>query len=256
MSAAGRSGIGQTLAVLEEVARSGPAASANGIARALGIPRATAYRLINSLVADEYLLRHPELPGFLLGVRVVELAHLVAPAHADPTQDTVAGVRAATGAAVHLVRYRDGRVVVADEDPTMPLRSLDRTRLQLGSTAIGRLLLAAYGPPFAGHTDRAAVMTVTTTAAASGITAREHRDIAASVAEVGFAAYAEAGPSARACIAVPLRSGGGRIHGALALATPSGDPEVARSHLDALFNAADRLSQPGGDRGTRTAVWT
>ncbi|MCT9819010.1 helix-turn-helix domain-containing protein [Microbacterium sp. W1N] len=241
MSGAGSgSSVGQALAVLEEVARSGPTLSANGIARALGLPRASAYRLINSLVSEEYLLRHPTLDGFSLGVRVVELAHLVAPTRPLSTAEVVAGVRAETGVAVHLARYQRGRVVIVDEDPGRPLRSLDRTRQQLASTAIGRVLLAAYAPPLAAYPDQDAVATVVQTARASGITPQEHREIAAEVFALGYALAVDPSEEQRACVAVPLRTAEGRIVGALAAAAAG--PSEAAAQVGALTGAARRLA--------------
>ncbi|WP_019182005.1 IclR family transcriptional regulator [Microbacterium yannicii] len=240
MSALG-TGVGQALAVLEEVARSGPTLSANGIARALGMPRTSAYRLINSLVSEEYLLRHPDLDGFVLGVRVVELAHLVAPTRPAPTPDVLGALRAETGEAVHLVRYQRGRVVIVDEDPRQPLVSIERTRRQLASTAIGRLLLAGFAPPLGDHEDQDAVAEVIASARSSGITASEHRRIAAECAENDFALHAEPADHRRACVAVPLRSADGRLRGALALATATGDLALARAHVGRLRTAADVL---------------
>lgn len=242
-----RSGVGQALAVLEEVARSGPSLSANGIARVLGMPRASAYRLINSLVSEEYLLRHPTLDGFLLGVRVVELAHLVAPTQPVVAPDIVTQLRMQTGEAVHFVRYQRGRIVIVDEDPTRPLLSVNRTRRQLASTAIGRLLLAAFAPPLAAHADREAVAEVVSTARSSGITAAEHRRIAQEVTEHDFATYAEADGRGRACVAVPVRTADGRLVGGVALSTADVDLDAATRHLDRLRGAAGLLVQTAED---------
>lgn len=238
----GGSGVGHALAVLEEVARSGPTLSANGIARALGLPRASVYRLVNSLVGDEYLLRHPELDGFSLGVRVVELAHLVAPVRPLSSASIVTDLRRRTGAAVHLARFQHGRVIVVDEDPARPLRSLDRTRRQLASTAIGRLLLTAYAPPLAVHPDQDAVAAVVHTAQASGISPREHRDIAREVLASGIALSADAGDPPRACVAAPVHRAGERIIGALAITVESDREDHALVYRDDVIEAADRLS--------------
>ncbi|WP_345714393.1 helix-turn-helix domain-containing protein, partial [Kineococcus glutinatus] len=43
------------LSLLEEVARTGAGATAAEVAAATGTPRATAYRLLNLLVAEEFL---------------------------------------------------------------------------------------------------------------------------------------------------------------------------------------------------------
>nr|UXN29258.1 helix-turn-helix domain-containing protein [Curtobacterium flaccumfaciens] len=62
--------IQNALAVLEAVAHAGPGVTAQQISDALGMPRATTYRLITLLVEDEYLVRLPDLRGFALGHKV------------------------------------------------------------------------------------------------------------------------------------------------------------------------------------------
>jgi DNA-binding IclR family transcriptional regulator len=64
------------LSVLEEVARSGPGVTGQQVAANLGMPKATAYRLLNILVQNEYLVRMPDLSGFALGRKVALLAGL------------------------------------------------------------------------------------------------------------------------------------------------------------------------------------
>ncbi len=63
-------------AVLEEVARCGAGVTGTQVARNLGMPKATAYRLLNMLVEDEYLVRVPDLSGFALGRKVAWLVGL------------------------------------------------------------------------------------------------------------------------------------------------------------------------------------
>ncbi|QGF23051.1 helix-turn-helix domain-containing protein [Raineyella fluvialis] len=67
-------------AVLEEVARCGAGVTGTEVARHLGMPKATAYRLLNMLVEDEYLVRVPDLSGFALGRKVAWLVALTADA--------------------------------------------------------------------------------------------------------------------------------------------------------------------------------
>jgi len=63
-------------AVLEEVARCGAGVTGTQVARNLRMPKATAYRLLNMLVEDEYLVRVPDLSGFALGRKVAWLIAL------------------------------------------------------------------------------------------------------------------------------------------------------------------------------------
>lgn len=238
----GRSTLAQALAVLEEVARMGPSQSANAIARSLELPRASAYRIINSLVSDEYLLRHPTLGGFVLGVRVVELAHLIAPRHESPAPTIIGDLRRSTGEAVHFVRYLGGRVIIVDEDPALPFSSRDRTRLDLGSTAIGHLLLWAF-PPVRDPADVASTQTVIETARAAGMTLDDHRRIAAEVSDLGYARHSD--PGGRACIAVPVRTPDGTLVGAVAIVATSGNPADLEVHVERLRAAGDELAVTG-----------
>jgi DNA-binding IclR family transcriptional regulator len=137
--------IHSALTVLEEVARHGAGVTAQEVSDALGIPRATTYRLINLLVQDEYLVRMPDLRGFALGRKVLELAHLVAPA-APPqaVREVVAGLRASIRGGVHLVRYQRDRMFVLDADPDFPLSDESRILRDLSVSAMGRLLLAEF----------------------------------------------------------------------------------------------------------------
>ena len=66
--------VDNAFSILEEVARSGAGVSAREIAENLGMPRATAYRILKHLVQQEYLVRSPDLSGFALGQRVRNLA--------------------------------------------------------------------------------------------------------------------------------------------------------------------------------------
>lgn len=62
------------VAVLEEVARCGPGVPGTEVARNLGLPKATTYRLLALLVELDYLAHAPDRPGFALGSRVARLA--------------------------------------------------------------------------------------------------------------------------------------------------------------------------------------
>lgn len=116
--------IQNALAVLEAAAHAGPGVTAQQISEALGMPRATTYRLITLLVEDEYLVRLPDLRGFALGHKVADLAG-VSPA---PTlaplpravRSVLADVRSAVRAGVHLARYDAAGVRDIDVDPDFP----------------------------------------------------------------------------------------------------------------------------------------
>jgi len=78
--------VDNAFAILEQVARSGAGVSAREIAESLGMPRATAYRILKHLVQQEYLVRSPDLSGFALGQRVRDLAGALGPQEPPPPE--------------------------------------------------------------------------------------------------------------------------------------------------------------------------
>lgn len=133
----------RALQILEVVAKHGSAVTGNDIARIAAIPRATAYRLINQLVADGYLVRLPDFSGLALGARTRELAGAVP---TGPTAaELVAGLRSATRFAVHLVEFTgapSARVIDADPDHRRPRFPVVPNRIH--ASALGKLILARY----------------------------------------------------------------------------------------------------------------
>ncbi len=135
--------IRSALTVLEQVARAGPGVTARELSTALGLSPATTYRLVNLLVAEEYLVRLPDLRGFALGRKVVELAGAVAhPAVPAGAADAVAELRSRVRLAVHLASLRHGRLRMLDPDPDHPPSADAVLARHLHASALGKLLLA------------------------------------------------------------------------------------------------------------------
>ncbi|ACZ32071.1 transcriptional regulator, IclR family [Xylanimonas cellulosilytica DSM 15894] len=109
------------LQVLECVAAAGAGITAQEISTALGLSRATTYRLVQVLVEDEYLVRLPDLRGFALGRRVAALAPAPPPRPPRAAREVLARVRAGTRGGIHLVHLDAAVPVVVDEDPDFPL---------------------------------------------------------------------------------------------------------------------------------------
>jgi DNA-binding IclR family transcriptional regulator len=206
--------------VLEEVARCGPGVAAREISANLRMPRATAYRLLNLLVQEEYLVRLGDLSGFALGRKVAELAHLVTPARPPQAVRTiVSAVRAHMRGGVHLAGYAGSMLHILDEDPDFRLSDAARLTRDLEASAMGRLLLA--------ESRRDAL------AAAEGF-------VAETLAR-GFAVQTGAFDPARGCLAYPIRDGDGRLVAALSLCAPTELVEHPGRLLDDLRDGAMRL---------------
>ena len=227
----GAAGPGDRLAlafgVLEVVAQRRTGISANELARELGVPRSTMYRTVNSLVQQEFLLRRPDLTGFILGVRVTELAQVVAELAPSRESLIVAGLRQETGAALHLVGFRGEVIEILDEDPARPVSDPRALAAQPARSAVGHLLLADLPP------ERSAQI--------AGVPAAEVRGLAESGDVRGYAQQIGLLTPDRACLAVPIRRGAALV-GAIALsADPAGISTAAR-HVARLRETAERLS--------------
>lgn len=80
--------VDSAFAVLEAVYRCGPGVTARELTRVLPMSRAGVYRILKHLVAEEYLVRTPDLKGFVIGerVRVLGQPHPVAAQFDEPDQ--------------------------------------------------------------------------------------------------------------------------------------------------------------------------
>lgn len=209
--------------VLEEVARCGAGVTAREVSANLGMPRATAYRLLNLLVQEEYLVRLGDLSGFALGRKVAELAHLVTPARPpQAVRSIVEGVRTRVRGGVHLAGYGGATLRILDEDPDYRLSDASRLTRDLGISAMGRLLLADL--------ERQGVR--------SGILSS---GLVAETLDRGFAVQIGAFDPALGCLALPIRDTEGRLVAALSLSTTTDRVERPGRLLDLLRNGANRL---------------
>ena len=218
--------IHSALTVLEEVARCGPGVTAREVSDNLALPRATAYRLLNLLVQDEYLVRMPDLRGFALGRKVVELANLVAPAQPpEAVRDVIGRLRGRIRGGVHLVRYDQDGLRVVDGDPDFPPNEAARTR-RLDGSAMGRLLLAeraGAGPAPDPLHDPAL------------------QGLIDEVRLLGYARQIDAVTAGYGCLAVPIRDRSGTLVAGLCLSAPRVRIEEPAELLDLLQTGAREL---------------
>lgn len=215
--------IRSALTVLEAVADLGAGVTARELSTRLAMPRATIYRLLNILVEDEYLVRTPDLSGFALGTKVIQLAAVAAPAHVPTAARRVlAETRAALRGGVHLFSFDDGRPHVLDEDPDFPLRDPVTLARDPSASAIGLLFLVSADAPSAAAS------------AARGRAADELATLAA--------VRRPDDGSGWGCVAAPLLTDGGRIVGGLAFAGPQHRVAAPEPVLSLLLPAAARVA--------------
>lgn len=211
--------IHSALTVLETVAALGVGSTAREIAAALGLPRATAYRLLNLLVQEEYLVRTPDLSGFALGNKVVELARAAAPVRVPTAaRETLSDLRSRVRGGVHLVLYSESRMVVADADEDFPLSDEVRLLREPERFALGRLPLVD-----AGREDGAL------------------SHAADDLRSWGVTRQVDEVLPGHGCLAMPIRDRDGALFGALGFSGPKHRIEDPRVVIELFRPASERL---------------
>lgn len=208
------------------------------VARALDLSPATAYRLLNLLVGEEYLVRLPDLSGFALGRRAVEFAGVArGPAVPRAARRLITEMRGSTRFGVHLVTYSGGRMLLVDLDPDNPPPDPTLFARHLHASALGRLLLAAQ-PGLAAAT---ALVPLTRS------TVADPPALAAALGDVrlnGWAAQCDELTPGRACVAAGVCAEDGTLVAGVAAAGPTARIEAGLDGLvSRLTVAADRLAQ-------------
>jgi DNA-binding IclR family transcriptional regulator len=215
------------LRVLEEVARAGVGVTAKEIAKNLSMPSATAYRLLNLLVADGYIVRLPDLSGFSLGHRMgVLIDAAVAPTVCTAARDVLAELRLSVRFGVHLFYFTNTAVRAADLDSEFP-PPVDEAVLNrnLHASAVGRLLLAE-------KQDLDGLVPVS-------------EDLFKQLDAVRQQGYASQTGELRedcACVAVPVRSPACALVAALGMSGRADQDLLLAKQIPALAECANRLS--------------
>lgn len=220
----------KALGMLEAVAQLGPGTSAKEIARFADVAPATAYRMLNLLVADGYLVRVPDLSGFALGRRITELAQPAGGAAANvetvaaATRDVVDELRSRTRFGVHVASFARGRLRLVDQDPDHELVGAGQLSRALHANALGKVMLAHHPQ----HRPEQELRRLTEhTIVDPGRLDDELRGVVRS----GYAYERQETRLGRAALAVPIRDAGAFVVGGLYL---QGSDERVRPEDHAL----------------------
>jgi DNA-binding IclR family transcriptional regulator len=225
------------LDILEAVARLGAGVTAKEIAEHLSMASATSYRLLNTLVASEHLVRVADLRGFALGRRTDGLVNAAAqPFIPAAARDVMAGLREQVRFGVHLMVYLGNTLRVADADPDRPLRSEHDLQRHPHASAAGKLLLAHLSD-WRSAVPRLTPLTPWT------ITDPQHLERALDeIRRTGVAQQVGESHPDLACLAVPVCSQTGTVVGAVCLAGPAARADALIGHLDDARVTAGRLT--------------
>ncbi|HEY5857678.1 MAG TPA: IclR family transcriptional regulator C-terminal domain-containing protein [Aldersonia sp.] len=229
--------VSNSLRIIETVAVLGFGASAQEIATRLELPQATAYRLLNNLVGEEYLVRTADLRGFGLGRRLAELIGAVSqPMLGSAARAELDALRGSVRFAVHVVVFQADALRVLDADPDHPVRAERELIRHLHASAAGKLALAArteWTRSLPAKPARLTPQTVTNLAA-----------LAAELDEVrtsGLAVARDELEAGLACVAVSILDSAGVPAGALCLAGSSDRTDALLAHQAAARDCARAL---------------
>ncbi|MGY1683890.1 IclR family transcriptional regulator [Geodermatophilus sp. SYSU D01176] len=225
------------LDILESVARFGAGVTAKEIAAHLHMPPATCYRLLNSLVASEYLVRVDDLHGFSLGRRTDGLVTAASvPFVPTAAKDVIADLREGVRFGVHLMLYLGDTLHVGDADPDRPLRAAVDLQRHLHASAAGKLLLA-HLPRWREALPRLTALTCATITDPERLEAELQE-----IRRTGVARQVGESHEDVACLAVPVCSRAGVVVGAVCLAGPVGRAGALDARVDEITVTARRLS--------------
>ena len=215
----------KALAMLEAVAYLGAGATAKQIAAHTHVPPATAYRMLNFLVADGFLVRVPDLSGFALGRRTSELAY--AATGSEPIRtvaDVLGAMREQTRHGLYVATVRGGTVRVVDADPDHETVSAATIMRNPHAHAVGKLMLA-YAPQSLDDLELRALT------AHTHVDGRSLGHDLARILTTGMSFEDEESRIGRAVLAVPIRGRGSDVVGALCLQGVAGRVTPTNSAL-------------------------
>ncbi len=210
------------LTILECVARG--ITDAKGIAKALGTPRSTAHRMLNSLVNEGYLHNVP-YHGYSLGYKLIQLGarareqRPLAPL-AQPYLDELATL---TGDTVHLGTREGAEVFYLSKvsgGKGLEMRSRIGQKMPLASTGVGRALMLDMSPEeWRQYYDIAAVLRHNQTERPALVPWQDYLKTMQHYAAQGWVMDFEENEIGIRCVGAPVRDINGEVVAAISIAS-------------------------------------
>ncbi|MCL4186235.1 MAG: IclR family transcriptional regulator [Rhodobacteraceae bacterium] len=248
MAADGDGTVGKALDVLDRVAAAGRPVRFTELLSGSDYPKATLYRLLQTLVRQGMLSHEPADGTYALGVRLVRLAHVawrqasLAPI-ARPHLDRLA---AALGETVHLAQLDNGQVLYVDKrNATRPVAMFSEAG-KVGPaycTGIGKAMLA-----FLHEDERQRAMALQSFHRFTPATLTTIPALAGELALIrarGHAFDDEEHEPGIICVAVPVLNGAGRVLGGLSVTSTTARSTLAdlARHAPALAGTARAIAE-------------
>jgi DNA-binding IclR family transcriptional regulator len=141
------SGIDKTLSILEFISRNSKGVSLADIVKSVGIPKTTAFRILEVLLAREYVTRDPESEKYSIGVKTLEigLSGLIGQNIVEVSIPYLQELSSYVGETSFLAVYNDGDVVYlykVEGTKSVVTTSTLGSRRPAYCTALGKAILA------------------------------------------------------------------------------------------------------------------
>lgn len=233
--------VGKALDVLDMIAEHGGPVRFSDLLETSRFPKATLYRLIQTLTKQHMLHHDPTTGTYALGVRLVRLAHnawaqsSLAP-HARRHIDDLSRV---TGETIHLAQLDRGQVLYVDKRNAVRAIEMFAQAGKVGPaycTGVGKAMLAYLDEEALAEALKAQSFYRHTPNTITSET--ELRSELARVRARGFALDREEHEAGIICCAVPILSRAGRALGALSLTSSTN-----RTSLDQIASLAGQLQE-------------
>ncbi len=245
--------VGKALDVLDRVAGFGRPVRFSELLSGSPYPKATLYRLLQTLLQQGMVAYEPERQTYAAGLRLVRLAHAawsqssLAPL-ARPHLDALA---ARLGETIHLAELDQGQVLYVDKrNATRPVE------MYSSAGKIGPAYCTGVGKAMLAHLTPDALEAALSRQSFHRFTPQTIQDRSALVAELaevrarGFAFDREEHEPGIVCVAVPVLGGTGQAIGALSVTATT-----ARSSLDALARLVPDISATATDIAGAARDW-
>ena len=253
MSKAGDGTVGKALDVLDSVASAGHPVKFTELLESSPHPKATLYRLLQTLTNQGMLAHDPDTGTYTLGLRLVKLAHsawkqATLASVARPFIDVLA---ARVGETIHLAQMHSGQVLFVDKQ-----RMSDRfeTLAQTGlvapayCTGVGKAILAHMTPERLERALRQQLFLKNTPATHTcPETLLKELEV---IRREGIAFDREEHETGIISIAAPIMTNGGRVIGALSIAT-----STTRHSLDTIRAFEPDILETARKIGDEATAW-
>ena len=239
--AAGDGTVGKALGVLDLVAAFGRPVRFAELQASSALPKATLYRLLQTLTSQRMLAYDTDRQTYAPGLRLVRLAHAAwaASSLAPIARPHIDALSADLGETVHLAQLDGAQVLYVDKRNALDPIEMYSQAGKVGPaycTGVGKVMLAYLDP---AEADR--VIAQQSFHSFTPATLPDAAALRAELAEIrahGYGFDREEHEPGIICAAMPIRSSTGRVLGALSVTS-----STARTNLAALEAHVPRLMQ-------------